>query len=182
MANTRTYVLQRMRLFYAKLGGNGGKPMEIPPMKTVALSSIGAMLGVGSLTMLNKMTGGTDATMLIASSGATAILLFAGPALPFSQPRNVIGGHVISATSGILVYSMLGDTVATPSLAVGLALAGMMSTATIHPPAGGTALIAAASGQPFLIVPIFIASVTQVSAACLWHNAATDGRRYPQYW
>ncbi|KAH9252937.1 hypothetical protein BASA81_009093 [Batrachochytrium salamandrivorans] len=177
-----TKAIQRLQLFYSKLGGNGGKPADVPSLRQICLSSVGAMVGVGSLTAMHQLTGGTDATLLVASSGATAVLLFAAPALPFSQPRNVVGGHLLAASSGILTHTALGaEFVGSPAVAVGLTVFGMLATSCVHPPAGGTAIVAA-TASPFVIVPIFITSVAQISVACLWHNASTDGRRYPQYW
>lgn len=178
----RGKMIQRLRLFYVKLGGNGGQPAAAPSLKQICLSSAGAVVGMGSLSALHHLTGSTDATLLVASSGSTAVLLFAAPALPFSQPRNVVGGHLLAAGAGVLTQTALGaDFAGSPAVAVGLTVFGMLSTSWVHPPAGGTAIVAAAA-SPFLVVPILIASVTQVSVACLWHNASTDGRRYPQYW
>jgi len=137
---------------------------------------------VGALSAMHHFSGSTGATILVASSGATAVLLFGAPTLPFSQPRNVIGGHVVAALSGTVTHLLLGDMFMTPAVSVGLALAGMQMTSTLHPPAGGTALLAAMSGQsPFFVVPVFIGSVAQVGCACVFNNVV-PGRRYPQYW
>ena len=76
----------------------------------------------------------------------------------------------------------MGDTPAAPALAVGVALMGMQMTSTLHPPAGGTALIAAVTGQsPFFVVPVLIGSVTQVGVALIFNNMVPN-RRYPQHW
>ena len=134
------------------------------------------------MTAIHRFTGSTEATVLLASSGATAVLLFAAPTLPFSQPRNVIGGHVVAAIAGTAAHAALGDFVLTPALSVGIALVGMQATSTLHPPAGGTALIAAMAGHtPFFVVPVFIGAVAQVGCACVFNNII-PGRRYPQHW
>lgn len=139
-------------------------------------------MGVGTLTMIHRLTGSTEATTLLTSSGATAILLFGAPTVPFSQPRNVIGGHLVAALCGTATHTLLGDFVFTPAISVGLAVAGMQLTSTMHPPAGGTALVAAISGQSsFFLVPVFVGSVAQVGVACVFNNMV-PGRRYPQHW
>ena len=120
--------------------------------------------------------------MVLTSSGATAMLLFGAPTLPFSQPRNVIGGHVVAAISGTATHALLGDMAMTPAISVGLAVAAMQLTSTMHPPAGGTAMMAAMAGHtPFFIVPVLIGSVSQVGVACIFNNLI-PGRRYPQHW
>ena len=39
--------------------------------------------------------------MILASTGASAMLVFALPHSPLSRPWNLVGGHVVSATVGI---------------------------------------------------------------------------------
>jgi len=83
--------------------------------------------------------------MIIGSFGASAVLLFGAPSAPFSQPRNVIGGHVLSSLCGVGTTQLLADAVGVAvagPVAVATALVVMQLTRTVHPPAGGTALIA----------------------------------------
>ena len=51
----------------------------------------GSFAGIAALVALRELAG-TDATIILGSFGATAVLLYGAPAVPFSQPRNVIGG------------------------------------------------------------------------------------------
>jgi len=139
-------------------------------------------VSLGSISTIHKLSGYSEATILIASAGATAILMFGAPTLPFSQPRNVVGGHTIAALSGLLAYKALGDTSLTPAIAVASSLFVMQATSTVHPPAGGTALIAAMDAQSlFFVVPVYLGSMTQVGVACIFNNIIPS-RRYPQHW
>ena len=116
---------------------------------------------------------------LLGSFGASAALLFAAPALPVSQPRNVIGGHMISAAAGISSFYLIhacapqleslgasiglawsgGEVFALP-LACMLATPCMLATRTFHPPAAGTAMICVFSpvahelGITFALAPV----------------------------
>ena len=36
-------------------------------------------------------------SLLLGSFGASCVLVFGFPDLPFSQPRNLVGGHVLSS-------------------------------------------------------------------------------------
>merc|ERR1711879_768933 len=107
------------------------------------------------------------------SMGATAVLVYAAPAVPFAQPRSVIGGHLISAFVGVTTSSLLGSQMwlAVP-VATSAAIMGMMVTRTVHPPAGGTVLIALmgstkiqAMGYALLCPVALTSSILVVSAA-----------------
>lgn len=49
--------------------------------------------------------GGGSLPLAIGSMGATAVLVYGLPDSPLSTPRNVIGGHMISALVGVVVRS-----------------------------------------------------------------------------
>ena len=86
--------------------------------------------------------------LLMAPFGASAVLVFGAPNSPLAQPRNVIGGHVVSALVGVTVYQLVGDSpLAAVSIAVPAAIALMHASRTLHPPGGATAFVAAAGGN-----------------------------------
>jgi CBS domain-containing membrane protein len=113
-------------------------------LNLIALSGVTSFAGVGTLSMICCLWS-SSAFMLLGSFGATAALVFGAPEAPFSQPRNVIGGHVISATVGSTIYAiseLVGmNQMAAAPFAVSGAIMGMLLTRTFHPPAAGTALI-----------------------------------------
>jgi CBS-domain-containing membrane protein len=90
--------------------------------------------------------------LLIAPFGASCVLVFALPDSPLARARNVIGGHVLSALVGVAVFALLGASPFSMALGVGLATVAMALTGTLHPPAGGNPLLAAAgaAGWPFI--------------------------------
>lgn len=45
----------------------------------------------------------TSLPLSIGALGATAVLLYAAPLAPFSQPRNCTGGHLLSSVVGVCV-------------------------------------------------------------------------------
>ncbi len=117
------------------------------------------------------------------------MLLFGAPQVPFAQPRNVIGGHVVSALVGITVYMLCGDIAfIAPALAVAGAIAAMHVTGTLHPPGGGTALMMAIGDQSVVqygylavLFPVAAGTVILVAVALIVNNLARD-RRYPVSW
>ena len=74
------------------------------------------------------------------------MLLYAAPFSPFSQPRNLVGGHLVAALVGVACYKAfavpLGSSWLASPLSVAFCIVGQMATDTVHPPGGGTALIA----------------------------------------
>jgi hypothetical protein len=63
-----------------------------------------------------------NANLLIAPFGASCVLVFAIPQSPLAQPRNVIGGHLISTAAGLLVFYVFGQTPLAFALGFGLAI------------------------------------------------------------
>ena len=90
-----------------------------------------------------------------------AALVYGAPAVPFSQPRNVIGGHLLAAVVGITSFKLLAVPMGTAALAAPVAVAGsimgMLATRTMHPPAGGTTLIAVVGGAQVTIFTLTVA-------------------------
>nr|WP_051498679.1 HPP family protein [Moorella thermoacetica] len=78
--------------------------------------------------------------LLVLSFGASAVLIYGVPDVPLAQPRNVVGGHIISAATGISIYYFFGMTWWSAALATFLAIVLMLITGTVHPPRRGHGL------------------------------------------
>ena len=137
-------------------------------------AGIAAIYGVAGLA---------DQQLLIGSFGASAVLLFGAPDSPLAQPRNVIGGHVVSAAVAVVITALLGPTPLAVALAVGLAILAMNLTRTMHPPGGATALIGVqgAATPLFILTPVLAGAVILLGVA-LFTNNFVYHRRYPQHW
>jgi CBS-domain-containing membrane protein len=60
--------------------------------------------GFIAILVLASSSAGIGANLLIAPFGASCVLVFAIPQSPLAQPRNVIGGHLISAAARLSVF------------------------------------------------------------------------------
>lgn len=125
---------------------------------------------------------------LVASIGATAVLVFAVPHGPLSQPWAVLGGQGLSALVGVAVAHTLGGGFFAAGLAVGGAIGLMHSLRCIHPPGGATALSAVSlvgsahpAGWDYVLTPVLLNSLVIVGMAILL-NAPFEWRRYPAAW
>lgn len=167
-------------MFLQKLRGG---QMPIPPrpaLKGVVLAWLGGVLAIGLVAYLGKLT---DLPLILGSFGASCVLVFGYPDVPFSQPRNVIVGHVISAFVGLACLSVLGPTGWSLALAVGTAIAAMMVTRTVHPPAGSNPVIVflMRPGWGFLVFPVLTGAVVLVLVALIYNNVSRK-EPYPRYW
>lgn len=119
----------------------------------------------------------------MAPFGASCVLAFGVPDSPLSQPRNIIGGHLISTTIGVLVLMLFGNEWYSMTLGVGLAIAVMQLTKTTHPPAGADPLVVIASGVSwnFILNPVLSGSLILVAIALIFNNLSKT-RRYPKFW
>ncbi|MCB2262722.1 MAG: HPP family protein [Candidatus Thiosymbion ectosymbiont of Robbea hypermnestra] len=170
-----------------------GAPRGRPPRVAVTeilWSWLGAFLGIGAIALLGQsLLAGADRLFLIGSFGASAVLIYGAPQSPLAQPRNLIGGHLLSALVGVLCYQALPPL---PGLAeaaaVASAIALMHLTRTLHPPGGATALIAVvgsekvhALGYLFALAPVGLGAVILLGVGLLINNLSAH-RRYPESW
>jgi HPP family/Protein of unknown function (DUF3892) len=116
-----------------------------------------------------------SANLLIAPFGASCVLVFAIPQSPLAQPRNVIGGHLISTAAGLSVFGLSGQTPLAFALGVGLAIAAMLLTGTVHPPAGADPIVVILAGASwsFLFVPVLVGTVCIVLLGVGFHRWVT---------
>ncbi|WP_261404498.1 HPP family protein [Chenggangzhangella methanolivorans] len=102
------------------------------------------------------------------------------PASPLAQPRNVIGGHLVSTAVGLAAFMAFGATPLAFGVGVGLAIAAMLLTRTTHPPAGADPIVVILAGASwtFLVAPVLAGAVAIVLGGAVYHRAAT-GSAYP---
>jgi len=138
------------------------------PWRNAALAGLGGALTIGILAAANEAH---VALLLIPPFGASCVLVFGVPASPFARPRNVIGGHVISAAVGLIAVSAFGSGVFGIAIGVGLAIASMMVSDTVHPPAGANPIVVAltAPGWSFLLAPVLVGALCIVVSGALYN-------------
>jgi len=141
------------------------------------VSGIGGAIGIFLLSIL---TFSSDAPLLMAPFGASCVLLFSVPGSPLSQPKNVIGGHLISSLVGVVFVYMWPVTPVTLALAVALAITLMSLMKVTHPPAGADPIVIllGAKGFSFLIFPVLSGSILLVVVAFIFHRM-TKLHTYP---
>lgn len=162
--------------------------IELTPVSHAErLASIGGgFLGIFLILLVsNHFVGATEAILIVASMGASAVLLFAVPHGRLSQPWPVFGGHMVSALVGVTCASLVPGPLLAAALAVALAIGAMHYLRCIHPPGGATALTAVVGGTGihelgygFVLMPVLL-NVIVILAVAVIFNYPLSWRRYP---
>jgi FimV-like protein len=179
-----------VRSYFRKMRGTTrGSPPRVS-LSEMVWSWIGAFFGIGAVALLNQLfLVGTDLTLVIGSFGASAVLVYGAIRSPLAQPRNLVGGHVLSAVVGVVTWKLLQhDPWLAEAVAVATAIALMHATKTLHPPGGATALIAVIGSQKihdlgflYCLMPATLGPLILLAVALLVNNIP-NSRRYPETW
>jgi len=150
------------------------------------ITSFGGFCGILGVYFVSDALLHAQATaLMVASMGASAVLLFAVPHSALAQPWNVMGGHLVSALIGISCARFIPDILLAAALSVGCAIAAMHYLRCIHPPGGATALSAVIGGPmvhemgyAYVLQPVLINAIVILGIAIVF-NALFDYYRYP---
>ena len=163
----------------------------MPPANTVSLkekllSGFASLLAIALVLFSSHFfLPANDIPWVVASMGASAVLLFAVPLGPLSQPWSFVGGHLLSGLVGVTVAKLVPDVLITSALAVSIAIFVMYVSSCLHPPGGATALSAVVGssavhdlGYTYLLTPVLLNIVVMLSFALIINNLLPN-RYYP---
>jgi len=175
--------------YFRKMAGSGKSPPGVG-LTEILWSWLGAFVGISALGWLHyRVLDGTGLLLVIGSFGASAVLIYGAVKSPLAQPRNLIGGHVLSALVGVACAQLLGSQAwLAAAVAVASAIALMHATRTLHPPGGATALIAVIGGPEihrlgylYALMPAASGALVMLAVALAINNIPAT-RKYPEYW
>lgn len=150
------------------------------------VAGLGGFTGILlTLAVTRQFLPGPEAALIVASMGASAVLVFAVPHGPLSQPWALMGGHFFSAIIGVSCQQLIPDPLLAAACAVGIAISVMYYLGCVHPPGGATALSAVISGPAvhqlgyqYVATPVMV-NVAVILAVAVLFNALFHWRRYP---
>ena len=178
-----------MNTYFEKMRGTTQSPPRVSGVEIV-WSWIGSFLGIGLISFANyHIFEKIDMLMIIGSFGASAVLIYGAIKSPLAQPRNLVGGHLLSALVGVASYQLFhGQIWLAAAVGVATAIAVMHATRTLHPPGGATALIAVIGGEKihalgftYALFPVGGGALIMLVIALLVNNIPRN-RRYPEFW
>ena len=146
-----------------------------PLLQKALIAGFFSAFTIGVLTVLTYKS--TLGYFIAASFGSSMVLLFGFPESPFAQPKNVFFGHLVTALVGVIFVNFIPLPIyISIAIAVGAGVFLMIVFNIVHPPAGGTAMIAAMGagcisnmGYSF-IIPTFIGSSFLYSSSFLFNK------------
>ena len=150
------------------------------------ISALGGFIGIFLVFRISDyFVGAANTPLIVASMGASAVLLFAVPHGALSQPWSLVGGHIISAFIGVTCAQWIPNIFVAAALAVSLAIAAMHYLRCIHPPGGATALTVIiggrdiyALGYQYVVIPVLL-NVLVILLTAILVNYLFPWRRYP---
>ena len=159
-----------------------------PPL----LGGIGAGVTIGILTYItfqSVLAGTNYGLWLAASFGSSVVVVFGYPENEFSQPKNVLLGHLLCALVGIIFVTLFNITqdrsifYLAIGLAVGISVMLMMAFKITHPPAGGNTIVVmlAQNSFQFLIFPIMVGAITIIIGGVIYNRFILK-KNYPLKW
>jgi CBS-domain-containing membrane protein len=171
---------KRLARLPGKMKGSQKAPRELLSFKYAFWGSLSGTAAILAIVLVARMSGHP---LLIGSFGASAVLLFGAAESPLAQPRNLVGGHLVSAVVAVTVVELIGTGPLAISLAVGFSIILMYATRTIHPPGGSTAFIGVQghAGPYFIIDPVLSGALILLLVA-LFTNNIVHHRQYPKHW
>lgn len=154
-------------------------PLTVHP-RNMIVGFLGGAISIGLLALFSLYG---HSIWIMAPFGASCVLAFGVWDAPLSQPRNIIGGHLVSSLIGLSVLHFFGDGILAMAIAVGASISIMQLTRTTHPPAGADPLVIIMSGSSwsFLLTPVLAGAVVIVVVALVVNNVV-KGRKYPTFW
>jgi CBS domain-containing membrane protein len=150
------------------------------------LTVLGCFVGLLAVGAISRAVVGSEhAPFIAAYMGAAAVLIFAAPHSPLSQPWPLLGGHVVSAFVGVTCRELIPDMLLASASAVALAILVMHALRCLHPPGGAAAMVAVVGGPDihalgywYVLAPVGLNALVLLGLALLINNAIPN-RKYP---
>jgi CBS domain-containing membrane protein len=175
MRHTLRFWIKRCSFY---LGGDQPAVSWAERFRACGGALIGLLLVLSFAKFLGDLSGIDE--WLIASLGASALLVFALPGSPMAQPWAVIAGNTLSALVGIGITIVIHNPLLAMPIAASLAILAMFILRCLHPPAAAVALIAVLGNvmhYRYAFFPVMIDSILLVIAGAIYSNVT--GKSYP---
>ena len=175
MRHTAKYLIKRYSFY---LGGDQPVVSWAERLRSCAGALVGLIVVFTLAKMLGEFVGINE--WLMASLGASALLVFALPGSPMAQPWAVIAGNTLSALIGITAFILIPEPLLAMPIAASLSILGMFVMRCLHPPAAAVALIVVLghiSHYRYAFFPVLVDSALLVLVAGIYSNLT--GKQYP---
>lgn len=160
-----------------RLGGISTPPATHSHWPHQLRATVAAFVSLLIITWVNQwLTPHFQSHFLVASIGASTILVFVLHASPVSQPYSLLLGNTLAAIIGVSCAYLPFDLAWSAAICIALCFAMMFIAHCVHPPAGATALMPvilgpeAIHGYYFVVFPVLINVAVLLVLAVIWHR------------
>ena len=155
-------------------------PLAAPERRKAALGALLGLALAGGLIGLAP----ADSLWLVATLGASSIILFVLPHSPLAQPWSVMGGYLAATLFSLLATSLIPVPLIAAALALGATVWFMTRFRCMHPPGGALVLLLAHEGTPTLahaahVMGVMLANSLALLLAAVVINNYLLRHRYP---
>ena len=155
-------------------------------LKAKLLSLLACFCSIFFIALITKIVSPWPGyPMIVASMGASAIILFFIPGSPLAQPWPFVGGQLLSAIVGVACALNVSEISTAAAYAVGGSVLIMLLLRCLHPPAAATSLTPIMAGDSitslgysFVLVPVAVNVITMLFLVIII-NRWVMGRSYP---
>ncbi|XP_052174442.1 uncharacterized protein LOC127789564 isoform X2 [Diospyros lotus] len=117
------------------------KGSKSPPLSDVFWPAAGAFVAMAALGKMDQLLAPKGLSITIAPLGAVCAVLFASPSSPAARKYNVFMAQVGCAALGVLAFSVFGAGWLARGAGLAAAIAFMIYTRSLHPPAASLPLL-----------------------------------------
>ncbi len=151
----------------------------------ILLSAGNALITIAVIAWISKQFLSASAIpYIIASMGASSVLVFAVPSSPMNHPWSLLGSHLFSAFIGITCLLYIPNVLVAAPLSVALSILAMHYLRCMHPPGGATAMLIILAGETFqtlgyqtLLTPVLLNTLILLLSALLIQNIMKSQRK-----
>ena len=149
---------------------------DLESMRKAILTGVSASVILYVLWTISVISG---YEIIIGSFGASIFLVLVAPKVEFSQPKNLMGGHLITALVGLTTFYFLGPEFWALTISLGLSVTAMQVLRVSHPPAASNPLIiyASAPDWTYFLIPTLVGALILGGSAHILHKTIL----YPKY-
>lgn len=132
----------------------------------------GGLGGALAILVIQAFAAGVHQPLLIAPFGASCVVLFLAPQSELARVRNIVGGYLIGTFVGLALSYLAGDSWWAPAMAVGLTMALMSLTRTVHPAAAAQPIVIllAKPEWTFVLMPTLVGVGLLVASSWAYHR------------
>ncbi|WP_257008219.1 HPP family protein [Bacillus sp. FJAT-45350] len=176
--DTNLEMVRSLSHYINKMKGTNN-PIKSFPITDSLISAGGGLIAMVIISLVAVFLGHP---MVLGPIGASCLLVFVAYEGPFSQPRHVIGGHLLSTIAALTIWDLFGRSHVTIGITLAIVVLLMLLTNMMHPPAAASAIVAINTqiGWSFLFT-IFLCAILAVIVSILYNNLFKN-RSYPQRW